>query len=109
MTGAPGKSFTSEPCLVAAHIDFVSYADDEALAELSEEFGVAVNSIEVLEVSPYERVFALWVSRGETADKALWQERIRAVIERMNDLPAVRNCIMQQESLYFINSAGGLL
>ena len=103
------KSFSSEPCLVAAHITFASYKYDGALTELGEEFGVPFETIEVLEVSPFERVFALWVSKGETADKFEWQQRVMTLIGRVNALPAVRNCIIQQDSLYFTNSAGRLL
>ena len=98
--------YTSEPSLVAAHVSFVKFDYDSALMEISEVFDVPHDEIEVLEVSAYERIFALWFTRGESAAGHQSPARIKAIIQRIEGLAAVRQCILQQDSIYFVNSAG---
>lgn len=102
---ALSNSFSWSPVLVAAHVTFTDSAEDAVLVELSCEFGAPKDSIEELEVSPFETVFALWVVADEQKDGHR-QLRIKDLIQRIESINGVRTCILQHEAIYFVNSAG---
>lgn len=89
--------------LFAAHITFINYDYDAPLSELSETFDIPKDDIEVLEVSLYERVFALWIYRPDMYQSHM---AIKSLIQRLEGIYGVRKCILQQQSIYFVNSAG---
>ena len=102
---ALSNSFSWDPVLVAAHVTFTDSAEEAVLIELSRAYGVLKDSIEELEVSPFESVFALWVPVDEQKEGAS-QIRIKDLIQRIECISGVRTCILQYESIYFVNSAG---
>ena len=102
---ALSNSFSWSPVLVAAHVTFTDLAEDAVLLELSQEFGAPKDSIEELEVSRFETVFALWVMPDEQKDGQR-QVRLKDLIQRVESIDGVRTCILQHESIYFVNSAG---
>ena len=102
---ALSNSFSWSPVLVAAHVTFTDLAEEAVLLELSQAFGTSKDIIEELEVSPFETVFALWVPADERKDGQR-QARIKDLIQRIESIDGVRTCILQHESIYFVNSAG---
>lgn len=104
-SSASSSLLTIEPALVAAHVSFTRFAYEDVLQELSEAFRVSKDTLEVFEVSPFERIFALWVSPSG-GDDDLEHARIKALVQRIESIPGVRQCILQQESLFFVNTAG---